>query len=378
MFTANIERPTWIDRPEQLRRLAADLVHYPRIGVDTESNSMYVYREQVCLIQFSTPERDYLVDPLALRDLSPLADFFASEKIEKIFHAAEYDLICLKRDFDFSFSNIFDTMVAGRVLGWNALGLAAMLHETFGLVLDKRFQRANWARRPLTPEMMAYAQTDTHYLIPLRDHLKKTLQEKDRWVLAQEDFRRECNVSLPNTENGGANNCWKVAGNQDLTPEQIGVLRALCEYREEQARNANLPPFKIMGNKTLLQIALRMPRSEADLAQVEGMSPRLLQRHGTALMRTIHTGMHEKYSPRPHNNHRPSEDYLLRLDALRSWRKETGLLLGVSSDVVLPRDTLEVIAQANPQHLDDLRPLMNDMPWRYRRFGKSILRIIHR
>jgi ribonuclease D len=82
-----------------------------------------VYQEQVCLIQFSTGDTDYLVDPLALTDLTPLSPIFADPKIEKIFHAAEYDIICLKRDFGYKFANIFDTMVASRVLGKQAVGL---------------------------------------------------------------------------------------------------------------------------------------------------------------------------------------------------------------------------------------------------------------
>jgi ribonuclease D len=154
MSTLTMSKPVWIDRPHTLEAMVKDLVKYPLLAVDTESNSLYVYREQVCLIQFSTGETDYLVDPLALTDLSPLSPLFADPKIEKIFHAAEYDIICLKRDFGFKFANIFDTMVASRVLGKQAVGLASILKEMFGLDIDKRFQRANWGRRPLPPPQL--------------------------------------------------------------------------------------------------------------------------------------------------------------------------------------------------------------------------------
>ena len=141
--------PIMIAQPESLWRLANKLSAESLLAVDTESNSLYAYREQVCLIQFSTNEQDYLIDPLVLDDLSPLAQLFANPGIEKIFHAAEYDLICLKRDFGFTVNNIFDTMMAARVLGRNAVGLATILEVEFNVHVDKRCQRADWGQRPL-------------------------------------------------------------------------------------------------------------------------------------------------------------------------------------------------------------------------------------
>jgi len=176
MPDAEIIRP--ITQPAALEKLARRLARHSILGVDTESNSLFAYREQVCLIQFSTSDEDALVDPLALDDLSPLADIFASPKIEKIFHAAEYDLICLKRDFGFSFANLFDTMVAARILGWEEIGLGSILKAEFDVQLDKRFQRANWGKRPLAAELINYASRDTHYLIPLRDRLWSDLQRQ--------------------------------------------------------------------------------------------------------------------------------------------------------------------------------------------------------
>src|SRR5690606_21288536 len=117
------------------------LAREPAVGVDTESNSLFAYRERVCLIQFSTPTQDFIVDPLALGDLSGLAPLFANPAQQKVFHAAEYDIICLKRDYGFQFANLFDTMVAARTLGWPQLGLAAILENHFGVKMNKRFQR---------------------------------------------------------------------------------------------------------------------------------------------------------------------------------------------------------------------------------------------
>ena len=141
--------PIWVNSKQLLQSMMNDLVTQTRVAVDTESNSLHAFREQVCLLQFTSTKADYLVDPLALHDLSVLAPIFADPKIEKIFHAAEYDLICLRRDFSFKFSNLFDTMQAARTIGYPAVGLDRLLGEKFGIQVDKRHQKANWAMCPL-------------------------------------------------------------------------------------------------------------------------------------------------------------------------------------------------------------------------------------
>ena len=177
--------PSLVQSPDDFLKLIHDLDNQARIAVDTESNSLHAYRERVCLIQFSTPEQDYILDPLALDDLSPLASIFSNPRIQKIFHASEYDIICLRRDYGFTFSNIFDTMQAGRILGRKQAGLDRLLEDKFGIKVNKRFQKADWGVRPLSRDLLLYARLDTHYLIPLSDLLKTELEEKGLWQLAQ-------------------------------------------------------------------------------------------------------------------------------------------------------------------------------------------------
>src|SRR5574340_1821422 len=147
--------PAWIDQPAKLGQLVKKLAGQSLAAIDTESNSLFAYREQVCLIQISTSDQDFLVDPIALPDLSPLESFFEDPAIEKIFHAAEYDIMCLKRDFNFEFNHIFDTMQAARILGYPNVGLADMLEVELGVTIEKKYQRANWGQRPLPQAMLA-------------------------------------------------------------------------------------------------------------------------------------------------------------------------------------------------------------------------------
>lgn len=374
MLSAPQSELIWVERPEELHKTVANLLRYPRLAVDTESNSLYAYRERVCLIQFSTGESDYLIDPLALDDLSPLGEVFANPQIEKIFHAAEYDLIGLKRDFGFSFANLFDTMLAGRILGRNATGLSSMLENEFGITLDKKYQRANWGKRPLPRDLLDYARLDTFYLLPLRERLAEELQQLGRWELAREDFHRLCFTAVPQTN--GTPNCWRIPGSRDLSPQEAAVLHELCHYRDQKAREANLPVFKVLSNESLLQLALAQPHNLDALAASGALSPRQIQRHGEGLLRAIHRGQRATPLYPPNGITRPADDILQRLEALREWRKQAGRTLGVPSDVILPRDVLEEIAHTCPRTLNELASVMHDLPWRFEQFGKQILAMI--
>lgn len=365
--------PIWVANKESLDYLAKNLSRQKIIGVDTESNSLFAYQEQVCLIQFTAGGGDYLVDPFAFDDISVLGPIFDNPDIEKIFHAAEYDLICLKRDFGFEFQNLFDTMQAARILGKSGLGLGTMLEQAFGVHADKRLQRANWARRPLSTEMMAYACMDTHYLLELRDILKKELEGTERWALAEEDFRRLTRVNAGSHENG--NSFWSISGVQDLTPRQAAVLSQLYEYREERAKAMDQPPFRVLSNQTLLELAQRMPRKRSEMHNVIGLPTKLLNRYGDGLLEAIQRGMSVPQAYRPAST-RPSDAVIWRMEALRNWRKTTAREMGVESDIILPRDVLEEIAGKNPQTQEELGEIMGNLPWRLDHFGRQILQVI--
>lgn len=381
MSSTTLSEPILISRPQELQRMIDTLLQAPLVAIDTESNSLFAYREQVCLIQFSIAQnertgeqQDYLLDPLALPDLSGLGALFADPKIEKVFHAGEYDLICLKRDFGFKFVNLFDTMIAARILGRTSVGLAAILEQAFGVVLDKHYQRANWGARPLNPEMLGYARLDSHYLIPLRHMLCPELQAAGRWELAVEDFYRLCNVAVPEL-NGDM--LWRVISGRETTPRQSAILQELCAFRDQQARRLNLPVFKVLGNDLLYDIARLCPQTRAALAEVEGMNPRLLDRFGNGLLEALQRGLTAKPVTRIHNA-RPDDAYLERLELLRNWRKKSAQTMHVESDVILPRDLMESIAQANPASLEDLGQLMVDFPWRFSHFGAEIYNLLRR
>ncbi len=371
----DLRDPIWVDTLPVLKNLAAKLATGPAFAVDTESNSLFAYREQVCLVQITTfGGDDYVIDPLAIKDLSPLGPLFADESIEKVFHAGEYDLICLKRDFGFEFRNLFDTMIAGRILGRDVVGLSAMLEIEFGITLDKKWQRANWGIRPMPAAQLAYARMDSHFLIPLRDILHRELVENDRTALADEDFHRLERTPVPQI-NGEKDTIWKIVGRTDITPIQMAVLQRLYEYRDSQARRANLPPFKILTNDTLVALTQALPKQMEDLETITGLSPRLRERHGSSLLECVARGLNSEPPRRPRCP-RKDEDLILRLESLKTWRKKTAARFHVESDVILPREVVEQVATVNPRSISELSALMAQFPWRLEQFGPEIIQTL--
>ena len=365
--------PAWVADPTALLRLVPILASQPSLAVDTESNSLHAYREQLCLIQFSIPQADYIIDPLVLRDLSPLDAIFRNPKIEKVFHAAEYDLICLKRDFGILLTNIFDTMQAARILGYKQVGLDAMLAGKLGIALNKRYQKADWAKRPLSQEMLDYARLDTHHLLDLRACLQTELQACGRWELACEEFTR---LALGNGVAKPEVPSWqRVKGTQHFSKQQLAILQGLCIWRDIQAEKMGRPVFKVIDDSRLVSIAKAAPKTQADLSALN-LTQRQIYVFGEAILRAVNLGRKTYPLFRPLSN-RPNPALLNRLNALSGWRKGVAQKMGIESDLVLPKAWMYSIAVQNPATLPELSDLMPLSPWRLATFGTEILNIIH-
>ena len=373
MMNQVLPPPVWVDQPETLKQMIADLAAQTRVAVDTESNSLHAYREQVCLIQFSTRKTDYVVDPLAIDDLSFLEPVFNNQKIEKIFHAAEYDLICLRRDFGFQFANLFDTMHAARVLGYQFVGLDNLLAEKFQFEMDKRHQKADWAMRPLTPAQLDYARLDTHFLFNLRDVLEAELKEKDRLEIAREDFVRACHVDLPKEKSNGTS--WKrFSLRKDVSPRELTILSELCISRDRIAERMNRPVFKVISDALLLDIARNLPEKDVDLAGL-GLSAKQIHLWGSEVLEAVKRGIVAPLVEREQAK-RPHDSMLKRLQKLKNWRKRVAEELKVESDIVLPKTYLNRLAETPPKSLQELGEIMHESPTRFHKYGEQIYRLL--
>jgi ribonuclease D len=366
--------------------MSAGLRGQALLAVDTESDSFYHYYPKVCLVQLSAYAdesdsrlvHDYLVDPLRLSDIAALGTLLSNAEV--VMHAAENDLLLLARDFGFVIRRVFDTQLAARILGWPRAGLAAILEERFGVVSNKRMQRTDWSRRPLTPEQMAYGAMDTRYLLPLRDVLITELKAKGRWdeaqdafeQLAQEDYR-----DRPVEER----TLWDMKATRDVAREDHGVLAALWEWRESEAKRRDIAPFRITGDAALVELAQRQPANGAELRRIRSLGERELARYSSELLRTIRDARSRPLPPLPRSE-RP--DIILdpavrdRFDALRAWRAQVAEQRGVALDIVLNNATLQAIAQRNPRAPEELNGIPGLSPWKRGAYSEDLLRALHR
>lgn len=368
-----------VTTPAELAEVVEHLSSQSSVAIDTEADSFHSYFEKTCLIQIASSQREYVVDPLALSDLSPLATVFADPRIEKVFHAAEYDILILKRDYGFSFQNIFDTMVASKVLGYKRCGLSALAEELLGVHLEKGFQRADWSRRPLTAELIHYARQDVRYLLELRRLLGEQLQARGRQSQAEEEFLRLTQVTW-NKRGFDPEGYQAIKDAEYLDDASRAILRELYLARDAEARRRDVPPFRIVNDSVLVGISQRRPTSKTDLTrlQIPGLTPLVVERHGGWIIAAVRRGRQGPPQPfrRPRSGHRRDDAERARFETLRRWRKEQGEREGVEPEVILPRQALSAIAHQPPADLDELAAVSGLGPWTVGQYGEQLLQVL--
>ena len=363
----------------------------PWLAVDTESDSLFRYVPRVCLIQITCPADpagnssesgpakvvDYLIDPLQLRELSELGDILADDSTEVILHAAENDIITLQRDFSFRLTQIYDTQLAARILGRQGVGLANVLQEEFGVFSDKRMQRTDWGKRPLTRQQLNYAQIDTHYLHALRVKQMRTLEESGRLEEARAAFRMLERIEYKPPE---PRTFWQVKQIRTVAEKDLGVLQAIWEWRERFSRKADRPPFKVLGENTMIVLSQRRPRSMARLGDIPGLSARQVSWFGKALLEAVRRGERQPVPQRPEPVRKM--DSLLtkagkkRYETLRQWRTKTAAARGVDPDIVFSNETLVQIAASRPLTIDELEGIPSVGAWKAQTYGSALFSLL--
>jgi ribonuclease D len=371
---------TVVTTPECFQGMLESLIPAPRLAIDIEADSLYHYFEKVCLIQISTDSNTFILDPLAIQKITELAPITANPSVEKVFHAASYDVYCLQRDYGFVFSNIFDTHVAAQLLGYEFLGLGALMEQILGIYHSKRRQRDDWSRRPLDSEQLEYAAMDTHHLLRLRDELEAQLREKGRLSWAQEEFETAATAERQEKE-FDTEGFRRIKGNRELPLQDQVVLRALYLLRDKIARKLDVPPFKVLNNSVLIELARRPPASPNEMFNRPGISYRVARRFAADILRTIAEARDQDPSfleaPVRNNWKPPSRAAKRRMEALRLWRQEKARQLNLHVGVVFPANVLETLAMTPPADLGELASLPTMRQWRIREFGQELIELLH-
>jgi ribonuclease D len=360
----------WIDKQEPLDRAMEQIGSHGVIAVDTEADSLHSYFDKVCLIQISAGDDDYIVDPLASIDLARFGGILADKSVTKVLHGADYDLRIVNRDFGFTIANLIDTSVCAQLLGYEAFGLAALLEKHFGVKLNKVHQRADWSMRPLPPDMLQYAALDTHYLIALAEKLRDELTALGRWEWALEEFGRLEAIRFKESDEPEPWRKLKTLGNLDR--RSLAIVRDLHKWRDTLAREADKPPFKIIGNEAILDVARERPESRDDLAKIKSVSRYHADRHGREILRIVNAAMQiddaalpEKSEPKAWIRDRNLDS---RVNRMKTVRDRVAKELKIDPAILAPRHVL--IAVATSGNLDEAGSMRE---WQKKVLGDALL-----
>ena len=335
---------------DDLHKIVKDAASNKYISIDIEGNGFFRYPEFVCLIQLCVGEDIYLVDPLAIEDISSLGIVFADQKILKILHAGDYDIRSLNRDYGFSFTNVFDTSLAAGLLGSKKLGLDSVLKEYIDadVTKDKKLQRSDWTVRPLSKAARKYAADDVKYLFPAMQVMKEKLENLNRISWLAEECERLQSVTFNAKDEDTA--FLDVKGSKSLDGQALSVLQALYSIREDEAIGRDRPPFKIVGDSVLVAIATK---PQADYSEIKGIgawgrssvSKRIRKIAVEALDKPPIERPRGKSIRRNNMSNKERERANVRLKELKEWRKSLGDAISVDPSLLWPTNSLNRLSR---------------------------------
>ena len=368
----------WVEKQQDLLHIGNRLQKETVIGVDLESDSLFHFPERVCLLQISTALQSFLIDPLALEDLSPLGHIFADSKIRKVFHGADYDIRSLDRDYGIRIRSLFDTQVAARFLGMRETGLASLLKARLGVTIEKKYQKKDWSQRPLPDAMLTYAAEDSRHLIALAAGLEEELIAKGRisWV------ENECLLlsRVRHTAPGGNPLFLKFKGAGKLPHRSLAVLEGILKFREQLALQLHRPPFKILANETIMEMAEKGPKTKSDLKSIKGLSPWQIKTLGDSLLGKIRSALSlpDESLPVYPLKKRKSFDPRVseRIKALKKWRSRRALELDLDQALVCNNAQILSLSLAELKRPRDLLEVGEMKEWQRIVFGDEIFALL--
>lgn len=369
-----------IENDADLKKIIPELKGESAIGVDLEADSMFHYQEKVCLVQISTHRLNIVIDPLSVKDLSPLAPVFADPRIRKILHGSDYDIRSLYRDFGIEVHSLFDTQIAARFLGLRETGLASLLQEKFNVSSDKKYQKKDWSQRPLPAPMLQYGVQDTFHLLPLAGILERELMEKGRLFCVEEECELLSRVR-PNSSKGRPF-FPSFKGAARLDPRSLAVLENVLVLRDQLAKRRDCPHFKVLGNKPIMEIVRIKPVTKTDLAGIKDLSLKQIDRMGRSLIEKVREGLNlpdealPVYPKKVWQRLRSKER--ARVKELKSWRDRLGGKWGVDPAVICTNAQIDAIAIANPGKPEDMEGIKGVRKWQIKLFGPDFCNVLQK
>lgn len=349
------------------------------IALDTEASSFHRFHERIGLIQLSDRTHTWLVDPLALPDMGALGQLLGTEGNETVIHDADYDLRLLKRMYGFRVRHIFDTLIAAELVNEPELGLASLMKKYFGIQLDKRYQKADWTKRPLTSGMLEYAAMDTRHLIALRDVLAGRLNELGRmeWALEEFDLLTEIPFQAHDDQTPGF---LRIKGAKALRPKELAILRELHAWRDSVAARIDRAPFMVLGNEVMLALSRQPVSSTAELAALKGIGPSIMEKHAADILAAVERGLAvpKEQWPRTERPKRWPRDPAFdeRFKRLKAVRDELAARYELRPGIIAANQLLTDIARNKPIDMAALQAVPGLRTYQAQEFGVALLEVV--
>ena len=312
-----------------------------RVVLDLEADSLHRYQEKICLIQYADETGSCLIDPLSIEDMGPFYNWL--KETEVWMHGADYDMSLFQNAWETLPAMIWDTQAAARLLGFRQFGLAALVEHFHGITLSKSSQKADWARRPLSPTMVTYALNDVNYMLDMADKLTAALREKGRmgW------FEEICRHSMDRARErhlAGHQDPWRIQGCGKLNRKGLAALRELWTWRDAEAKAWDKPAFMVCSNADLIQWSLALQEQRTVTPP-----PRFHSHRRSRFMNALQKFYlldEDDYPCRPRIQRRQhSDQFEAKLARLCKLRDEKAEELGMEGSFLITRASLEAIAE---------------------------------
>jgi len=368
----------YIDTPDSLKKACEELEKSSVLCVDTEFHREKTYYAQFALLQISSRDQCYVIDPTSLEDLSPVWELMHNENILKVFHAARQDLEIILLESGALPLPLFDTQVAAALLGYGQqIGFGNLVQRILKKDLPKQESFSDWLARPLTPKQLDYAADDVIFLMPIYQHLEEQLQAKGRkeWLHEEQALLCKEETYLVNPQEV----FWRVKGVNKFRPRHLAVLRELAAWRESEAQKKDIPRRRIISDDALLELVKKDTLNIEVMGRMRGLNDAVIKRFGQTMIAAWKTGNEcpQEQWPKLNPRHHHAAGTELRqelLDTLLRLRSEEEL---IASNILASKQELAALASWGKKCEGEPPELSLLHGWRRELIGNDLLRLLH-
>ncbi len=349
------------------------------IALDCEAAGFHRYSDRICLIQLSTEAETFVLDPLAFDPAPLLRAPLEDPERPILMHGAAYDLRLLARDLGIRVAALADTQVAAGFLGEPEVGLQALLERKLGIRVSKKFQRADWARRPLPRAMIDYAASDTRHLHALLADMEDELRARGRLHWAREECRILAESATDGADAPAPDPVTRIRRARHLDNRSLTALRAAIAWRDRVAREMDRAPFRVASDAALLGVVAARPGSLPALAAVPGFPKRMPRRRARALLDALAEVARLPAArlsswPRPERRRpRPGPEEVAAFERLKAARNRAAGRLGMERGRVMANQLLQRVAAAAPATVEELAAIADVREWQLEAVGGELL-----